>query len=77
MYLPDEIVFSVPPLNPRNIIEAADGTDDKSLVPEKPPPTESATDVDDDNDMESVVEGPEESDEAELSVSLLLIYMKC
>ena len=74
----DEIVHSVPPLNPRNILEAADGSDDDEfLVPEKPPPSESAMDVDDETEAESQTEEPEESDEAELSMYLLLIYMKC
>ncbi len=78
--VPDEIVRSVPPLNPRNILEAADGSDDESILPEMPPPSESAMDVDDVEEIESeveVIEEPEESDEAELSVSLLLIYIKC
>jgi hypothetical protein len=78
--VPDEIVSSVPPLNPRNILEAADGSDDKSILPERPPQSESAMDVDDEMGIESeeeVIEEPEESDEAELSVSLFLMYIKC
>ena len=70
--VPDEIVSSVPPLNPQNILEAADGSDDESIVPKNPPQSESAMDLDNEMGMESeeeVIEEPEESDKAELSVS--------
>jgi len=45
--------------NPRNILEASDGSDNN------PPPSESAMDVDDRDD---IIETPEEDDEAELGL---------
>ena len=69
--VPEDIVHSVLPLNPQNILEAADGSDDMSTMPGKSLLSESAMSVDDDVEMESEVkeiEAPEKSDEAELGV---------
>jgi hypothetical protein len=74
--VPEEVLCSVTPHNPRNILEAADRSDAEPLVPENhPPPSESAMDVDGESEAEEEpMEEPEESDEAELSVSSLPTY---
>jgi hypothetical protein len=58
---------SVPPRNPRHILEAADGSDDDmdDIMDDEPAP-ELITIDDDDEDIEVVHEAPEESAEAEL-----------
>jgi len=59
---------SVPPRNPRHILEATDGSDDDMEGLEDPAPEliNINNDDDDDEDVE-VLEAPEESAEAELS----------
>jgi hypothetical protein len=60
---------SVPPRNPRHILEAADGSDDD--MEEDPAPELITIDDDDEDenmDTEKVLETPEESAEAELSM---------
>ena len=56
-----------PPRNPRNILEAADGSDD-DLEDGHHPPSRSAMDVDDKNTADDVVDVPEEDDKAELDL---------
>jgi hypothetical protein len=68
----DDLIRSEQPHNPRNILEASDGSDDDDN--DAPPP---AIDVDgdsgDEGDVVEVVEKPEEDDEAELGANLLSI----
>jgi len=59
----EHLVSSAIPHNPRNILEATDGSDDDPG--DHPPPSESAMDIDIDDE---VVESPEEDDEAELGL---------
>jgi hypothetical protein len=65
----DDLTYSERPHNPRNILEAADGSDDDN-DDHVPPPAAMDVDADADKELEEAevenVEAPEEDDEAEL-----------
>jgi hypothetical protein len=67
--IPEAPVHSDPPRNPRNILEASDGSDDEFDGP--PSSATSPMQVDSDEDEVNIVEEPEEDDEAELGLCLL------
>jgi len=65
----DNLIHSEAPRNPRNILEAADGSDDDvNYPPLAPMDVDSAPQADDEEDMVEIIEKPEEDDEAELGL---------
>ena len=67
--IPEAPVHSDPPWNPRNILEAADGSDDEFDGP--PSSATSPMQVDSGEDKVEIVEETEEDNEAELGLCLL------
>lgn len=65
--VPEESIRSESPQNPRNILEASDGSDDNFDVSSAP--------MDVDGDEDEIIEKPEEDDEAELGLYLLATFI--
>jgi len=62
----DDLTYSERPHNPRNILEAADGSDDDNNGVPPPGAMDIDADVDKEKDMVEIVEAPEEDEEVEL-----------
>ena len=67
--VPEAPVHSEQPRNPRNILEASDGSDDD--VDGLPSSATGPMQIDSDEDVVEIIEKPEEDDEAELGLYLL------
>jgi hypothetical protein len=71
----DNLTHSEVPRNPRNILEAANGSDDDvDYPPPAPMDVDSPSQTDEEEDTVEIIEKPEEDDEAELGLHLFSIW---
>jgi hypothetical protein len=74
----EESFYAGPPQNPRNILEASDGSDDDNNFgpPSAGPPSSAPMDISDSDEEVEIVEKPEEDDEAELGLPVQSLNIK-